>query len=148
MHYIIGPARNPKLEAIVECAQLALHEQHERTGTKLANMQVDTLHIRLLKLAAVLTRDAQRIRLYFASKWPSAATFAQAMRALNSAWHFILCLTSALTPTRPATQAGVGAIAPRRRPSHHKRASMGALDGRAGLDGLRNAVRGCTAQQR
>lgn len=108
VHYIIGPARNPKLEAIVECAQLALHEQHERTGTKLANTQIDALRIRLLKLAAVVTRNARRIRLYFASKWPSAATFAQAMRALNSAWHFILCLTRALTPTRPATQAGGG----------------------------------------
>ncbi len=54
VHYIIGLARNPKLEAIVECAQLALHEQHERTGPKLANTQIDTLRIRLLKLAAVV----------------------------------------------------------------------------------------------
>jgi hypothetical protein len=193
VHYIIGLARNPKLEAMVEYAQLALHEQYERMGTKqrlvdefsyaakswarerrvitrlewgdqghnprfvvtnlagdpgalydqlycqrgeaenrikeaqvglfatrtschvfasnqlrvllaalayvliermramalqgteLANAQIDTLRIKLLKLAAVVTRNTRRIRLYFASNWPSAATFAQAMRALNSA---------------------------------------------------------------
>ena len=53
-------------------------------GTELATAQVDTLRIRLLKLAAVVTRNTRRIRLYFASNWPSASTFAQAMRALGS----------------------------------------------------------------
>ena len=52
--------------------------------TELATAQVDTLRIRLLKLAAVVTRNTRRIRLYFASNWPSASTFAQAMRALGS----------------------------------------------------------------
>ena len=53
-------------------------------GTELANAQIDTLRIRLLKLAAVVTRNTRRIRLYFASNWPSAAIFAQAMRALGA----------------------------------------------------------------
>jgi hypothetical protein len=191
VHYIVGLARNPKLEAMVEYAQLALQEQYERTGTKqrlvdefsyaaqswpherrvitrlewgdqghnprfvvtnlagdpgalyddlycqrgeaenrikeaqvglfatrtschvfasnqlrvllaalayvlierlralalqgteLASAQIDTLRIRLLKLAAVVTRNTRRIRLYFASNWPSASIFAQAMRALG-----------------------------------------------------------------
>ena len=54
-------------------------------GTKLATAQVDTLRIRLLKLAAVVTRNTRRVRLYFASNWPTAPIFAQAMRALGSA---------------------------------------------------------------
>lgn len=39
-----------------------------RQGTELANAQIDTL----------------RIRLYFASNWPSAPIFAQALRELRS----------------------------------------------------------------
>ncbi len=53
-------------------------------GTELATAQVDTLRIRLLKVAAVITRNTRRIRLYLASSWPSAEIFAQAMRALRS----------------------------------------------------------------
>jgi DDE family transposase len=53
-------------------------------GTELATAQIDTLRIKLLKLAAVLTRNTRRIRLYFASNWPSAPIFAQAMRALGA----------------------------------------------------------------
>ena len=53
-------------------------------GTELAKAQVDTLRIKLLKLAAVVTRNTRRIRLYLASNWPSAAVFAQAMSALRS----------------------------------------------------------------
>lgn len=54
-------------------------------GTDLAAAQVDTLRIKLLKLAAVVTRNSRRIRLYLASNWPSAPIFAQAMRALGAA---------------------------------------------------------------
>jgi len=54
-------------------------------GTELASAQIDTLRARLLKLAAVITRNTRRIRLYFASNWPSAAVFAQALRAIGSA---------------------------------------------------------------
>jgi hypothetical protein len=54
-------------------------------GTELASAQVDTLRIKLLKLAAVVTRNSRRIRLYLASNWPSAPIFAQAMRALGAA---------------------------------------------------------------
>ena len=53
-------------------------------GTKLATAQVDTLRIKLLKLAAVVTRNTRRIRLYLASNWPSADVFAHAMRQLRS----------------------------------------------------------------
>jgi hypothetical protein len=53
-------------------------------GTELATAQIDTLRIKLLKLAAVITRNTRRIRLYFASHWPSAALFAHAMRMLRS----------------------------------------------------------------
>ena len=53
-------------------------------GTALANAQVDTLRIKLLKVAAVVTRNTRRIRLYLASSWPSAPIFARAMSALRS----------------------------------------------------------------
>ena len=53
-------------------------------GTALANAQVDTLRIKLLKLAAVVTRNTRRIRLYLASNWPSAEIFAHAMSQLRS----------------------------------------------------------------
>jgi hypothetical protein len=53
-------------------------------GTVLATAQVDTLRIKLLKLAAVVTRNTRRIRLYLASNWPSAEIFAQVMSALHS----------------------------------------------------------------
>jgi hypothetical protein len=53
-------------------------------GTKLATAQVDTLRIKLLKIAAVVTRNTRRIRLYLASNWPSAEVFAHAMRQLRS----------------------------------------------------------------
>ena len=53
-------------------------------GTALANAQVDTLRIKLLKVAAVVTRNTRRIRLYLASNWPSADIFAHAMSQLRS----------------------------------------------------------------
>jgi hypothetical protein len=53
-------------------------------GTALAKAQVDTLRIKLLKLGGVITRNTRRIRLYFASNWPSADIFAYAMRELRS----------------------------------------------------------------
>jgi Transposase DDE domain group 1 len=53
-------------------------------GTTLATAQVDTLRIKLLKLAAVVTRNTRRIRLYLASNWPSADIFAHAMSQLRS----------------------------------------------------------------
>jgi len=53
-------------------------------GTALATAQVDTLRIKLLKLAAVVTRNTRRIRLYMASNWPSAQVFAHAMSQLRS----------------------------------------------------------------
>lgn len=53
-------------------------------GTALANAQVDTLRTKLLKVAAVVTRNTRRIRLYLASNWPSADIFAHAMSELRS----------------------------------------------------------------
>lgn len=52
--------------------------------TPLANAQIHTLRNQLLKLAAVITRNTRRIRLYFASHWPSASIFHSALHALNS----------------------------------------------------------------
>ena len=57
---------------------------HALQGTALANAQVDTLRIKLLKLAAVVTRNTRRIRLYLASNWPSADIFVHAMSQLRS----------------------------------------------------------------
>ena len=53
-------------------------------GTALATAQVDTLRIKLLKVAAVVVRNTRRIRLYLASNWPSADIFAHAMSQLRS----------------------------------------------------------------
>jgi Transposase DDE domain group 1 len=53
-------------------------------GTTLAAAQVDTLRIKLLKVAAVVVRNTRRIRLYLASNWPSADIFAHAMSQLRS----------------------------------------------------------------
>ena len=53
-------------------------------GTPLATAQVDTLRVKLLKLAAVVTRNTRRIRLYLASNWPSAGIFTHAMTQLRS----------------------------------------------------------------
>jgi Transposase DDE domain group 1 len=52
--------------------------------TPLANAQIHTLRNQLLKLAAVITRNTRRIRLYLASHWPSASIFKTALHALNS----------------------------------------------------------------
>ena len=55
------------------------------TGTKLTTAQVDTLRMKLLKLAAVVvTRNTRRMRLYLGCKWHSADIFACAMRQLRS----------------------------------------------------------------
>ena len=53
-------------------------------GTTLATAQVDTLRVKLLKVAAVVVRNTRRIRLYLASNWPSADIFAHAMSQLRS----------------------------------------------------------------
>lgn len=53
-------------------------------GIALATTQVDTLRIKLLKVAAVITRNTRRIRLYLASNWPNADIFAHAMAVLRS----------------------------------------------------------------
>ena len=52
-------------------------------GAVLAKAQVDTLRIKLLKLAAVVTRNTRRIRLYLTSNWPNADVFAHAMSQLR-----------------------------------------------------------------
>ena len=53
-------------------------------GTALATAQVGTLRVKLLKVAAVVTRNTRRIRLYLVSNWPSADIFAHAMNELRS----------------------------------------------------------------
>jgi hypothetical protein len=61
--------------------------------------------------------DTRRIRLYFASNWPCAPTFALAMRALGAAQRFIDCLARALRPQRPAARGEAGEMATRSPPS-------------------------------
>ena len=46
-------------------------------GTTLASVQVDTWRVKLLMLAAVVTRNTRRIRLYLASHWPSAPAYCE-----------------------------------------------------------------------
>ena len=53
-------------------------------GTAIAHAQVDTLRIKLLKVAAVITRNTRRIRLYLDSHWPSADIFTHAVNQLRS----------------------------------------------------------------
>ncbi len=53
-------------------------------GSELATAQVGTLRVKLLKVAAVVTRNTRRIRLYLASHWPSAPIFAHAISQLRS----------------------------------------------------------------
>ena len=53
-------------------------------GTELATAQIDTLRIKLLKVAAVVTRNTRRIRLYLAPNWPSADIFVHVMPELRS----------------------------------------------------------------
>jgi hypothetical protein len=77
-------------------------------GTALATAQVDTLRIKLLKVAAVVTRNTRRIRLYLASNWPSAAIFAHAMSAVALTLNSIQCLARALTPKGPQPKPGWG----------------------------------------
>ena len=53
-------------------------------GTALAKAQVDTLRIKRLKLAAVITCNTRRIRLYLASKGSGTDIFAHAVSQLRS----------------------------------------------------------------
>ena len=53
-------------------------------GTSLAKAQIHTLRHQLLKLAAVVTKNTRRIRLYMASHWPSASIFKTALQAITS----------------------------------------------------------------
>jgi hypothetical protein len=52
--------------------------------TALAKAQVDTLRIKRLKLAAVVTRNMRHIRLYLASNWSGTDIFAHAVSQLRS----------------------------------------------------------------
>ena len=83
-HFRLGEFRWPQVgefgwpSGIERLRALALQ------GTALANAQVDTLRVKLLKLAAVVTRNTRRIRLYLASNWPSAGIFTHARAQLRS----------------------------------------------------------------
>lgn len=69
-------------------------------GTKLATAQVILargLRIKVLKLAAVVTRNTRSIRLYLASNWLSADVFAHAMRQLRSPQKYNQHLACAMT---------------------------------------------------
>jgi len=70
------------------------------------------LRIKLLKVAAVITRNTRRIRLYLASHGPSADVFAHAMSQLAITLNFIQRMARAMTQKWAATQAGGGCHAP------------------------------------
>ena len=81
---------NEGIAALAACPELFVHDAQLVTlvprahpGLALASV-VPTLRIKLLKLAAVVTRNTRRIRLYLASNWPSADIFEAAMRQLRS----------------------------------------------------------------
>jgi hypothetical protein len=72
-------------------------------GTALPN----ALRIRLLKVAAVITRNTRRIRPYRASSWPGASIFAQAVSVLRPTRTSYSRVARAMTANQPAA-AGKG----------------------------------------
>ena len=96
VHYIVGlfatrtschVMRSNQLRVLLAALGYVLIERLRTLalqGTALASAQVDTLRVRLLKVAAVVTPNTRRIRLYLASNWPSADIFLHAMRMLRS----------------------------------------------------------------
>ena len=72
------------LRAALGCVLLEGLRAHGLQGAALANAQVDTLRFKLLKVAAVVTRNTRRSLLHLASNWPSANIFAHAMSQLRS----------------------------------------------------------------
>ena len=89
-----------------------------RRGTALASAQVDTLRIKLLKVAAVITRNTRRIRavpgLALAQRGHLRPRDEPTALTLN----FIQRLACAMTQKWPATQAGVGVVTGRSRSFH------------------------------
>lgn len=53
-------------------------------GTQLATAQIGTLRTKLLKLAALVTRNTRSIRIHLPSAWPSADIFVHALEQLRS----------------------------------------------------------------
>ena len=92
-------------------------------GTALASAQVDTLRVKLLKLAAVVTRNTRRIRLYLAAL-AECADLRSRDEPAPIPLNFIQRLARAMTQNWPATQAGVEVLTDRSRPTHLKRHAM------------------------
>jgi len=72
------------LPAAFDCVLIERPRVLALQGTALAKAQVDTLRIKLRKLAAAVTRNTRRIHLYLASNWSSTDFFAHAVRQLRS----------------------------------------------------------------
>ncbi len=88
-HYFNGPRppRANQFRLLLSALAYTLVERLRALalqGTVLASAQISTLRSKLLKLAAVITRNTRRIRLYFASHWPSAPILQHALHVLNS----------------------------------------------------------------
>ena len=82
-------------------------------GTALARAQISTLRSKLLKLAAVITRNTRRIRLYFASHWPSAPIFQQALQVLNTSLPQPERMATVSTQIALAAHVGAGVALPK-----------------------------------
>ncbi len=82
--YVIGMARNPRLQRRVaaweEAMKQAWRESGEK-GTELAKAATATICSRLLKIGASVIRNTRRIRIVLASH-PPAGGFLQAAQAL------------------------------------------------------------------
>jgi hypothetical protein len=53
------------------------------TGTELAQAQVGTIRLKLLKIGTVIVRNTRRIRLLYASAYPYQALFRQVAQRLS-----------------------------------------------------------------
>jgi hypothetical protein len=91
---------------LIERMRALVPKSDEFTST-----QIDTLRIRLLKLAGVVTCNRRRVRLYSASNWPNVPIFTHATKALYPAKKFIQRLARTMTPRMPASQTGEQAMA-------------------------------------
>ena len=123
----MGLARSPALERITEFLELTMKDSFEKTGLKqrevgeffyaaqswarerrvIRRLEYGAQGNKLLKVAAVVTRNTRRIRLYLGSNWPSADIFAHAMTELQR--DVLQGVVAAHVQPGPATQTAANA---------------------------------------
>ena len=77
----------PQFRLLLSSAAYVLVEALRRVGlkgTELAEAQVTTIRLKLLKLGAVVLRNTRRVRLLLSSSYPYQTIWSQAVRALGS----------------------------------------------------------------